>query len=97
MILLFLKGFLEELPGALWAWRLSSFRLSAAVTARLMMAALYTGLGKCLCLKFKKKKKKIGMFNFSIMSFQDLLPIFSGCKRLKTINLLHFDTILSSL
>lgn len=58
MILLLRNGSAELDPGALCAFLLSSFLLSASFTVRLRIPALYIGLGKCLCLHIQSRNSR---------------------------------------
>lgn len=50
IIFLLRSGTLGMLPGALWALLFSSLSEAFSIFPRLSLAAVYTGLGKCLCL-----------------------------------------------
>lgn len=52
------RGCVVMLPGALWAFLLSSFLFLASAITRIKAEALNIGLGKCLCLLSKSEKAK---------------------------------------
>lgn len=52
------RGCVVMLPGALWAFLLSSFLFFASAITRIKAEALNIGLGKCLCLLSKSEKAK---------------------------------------